>query len=57
MTPLIIVLTLLLTIVVALALGVVLGYAAISIMLRAMRREPQAIPEHSLAATQASSGD
>ena len=56
-TPLLIVLTLLVTITVALALGVFLGYAAVNLMLRAMRRQTQPVPERTLATTHASSGD
>jgi NhaP-type Na+/H+ or K+/H+ antiporter len=52
--PLIVVLTLLVTIAGALALGVVLGYAAIYTILHAMRRQSQTVTEHALAATQAS---
>jgi NhaP-type Na+/H+ or K+/H+ antiporter len=51
--PLIIVLTLLVTITAALALGVVLGYIAIYTILHAMRRQSQTVTEHALATTQA----
>jgi hypothetical protein len=50
-------LTLAVTIAAALCLGVVLGYGAIVTILRALRRQPQSVPERTLAATPASSGD
>ena len=56
MNPLIIVLTLLVTIAAALVLGVVLGYIAIYTILLAMRRQSQTVTGHTLAATQ-TSGD
>jgi NhaP-type Na+/H+ or K+/H+ antiporter len=49
--PLIVVLTLLITIAAALAVGVALGYAAIFTILRAMRRQSQTVTEHAIAAT------
>jgi NhaP-type Na+/H+ or K+/H+ antiporter len=52
--PLIIVLTLLVTIAAALVLGVALGYIAIYTILRALRRQSQTVTEHALAATHAS---
>ncbi len=57
MNPLIVALTLALTIVAALSLGVFAGYAAVAGILHIMRREPQTTPERTLAATEASSGD
>ncbi len=57
MSPLIVALTLLLTIAAALSLGVVAGYAAVAAILHLMRREQHATPERALAATEASSGD
>jgi hypothetical protein len=51
--PLIVVLTLLVTIAAALFLGVALGSAAIFTILHAMRRQSQTVTEHTLAATQA----
>jgi hypothetical protein len=54
---LLIALTLLLTIAVALGLGVIVGYAMISFILRAMGRRPQQVPEHVLATTEGHSGD
>ena len=49
-------LTLLFTITAALGLGVVLGYAMISSILRAIARRPQPVPEHVLATTEGHSG-
>ncbi len=57
LNPLIIALTLIVTVTAALGLGVFLGYAAIAAILQAMRREPQHTSEHAVAATEASSGD
>jgi hypothetical protein len=55
--PLIIALTLVVIIAAALSLGIILGYAAVAVMLHAMRRRPQRAPERALTATEASSGD
>jgi hypothetical protein len=57
LTALIIALTLLFTISAALGLGVILGYAMIISILRAMARRPQRVAEHVLATTEGHSGD
>ncbi|MBZ5629071.1 MAG: hypothetical protein LAO06_09420 [Acidobacteriia bacterium] len=55
MNPLIIALTLLVTITAAVAIGVMLGYTAVALILHAMRRDSQPVPERTFTATEASS--
>ncbi|MBZ5568779.1 MAG: hypothetical protein LAN64_13130 [Acidobacteriia bacterium] len=55
MNPLIVALTLLVIITAAVAIGVMLGYAAVALMLHAMRRDSQPAPERAFTATEASS--
>ena len=55
LNPLIIALTLLVTISAAVAIGVMLGYTAVALILHAMRRDSQPVPERTFTATEASS--